>query len=454
MKKQSALTIICLVSVVYANAQYSGGGEAHPELPTHRAALENFRDMRFGMFIHWGPVSLKGEEISWSRGREIPKEEYDRLYKEFNPELFNASEWVSVAKAAGMKYIIITSRHHDGFSLWDSQYTEYDMAETPYGKGVLKSLAEECLKQGIKFGTYYSICDWFHPDYPVEYPDPDYSFNEEKSMDSETEIRMERYIAFMKNQLRELIEDFNTFLIWFDGEWEWAWTHEMGMDMYAYLRQMKDDILINNRVDKGREGMEDKSRNPRFAGDFATPEQNIGTFDNEYAWETCMTMGTQWAWKPNEPLKSTKECIHTLVHTIGGDGNLLFNVGPMPDGRMEQRHVDRLKEMGDWISINQEAIYGTRGGPYLPTQKMVSTHKENKIYLYLLESPGEWLTLPHMKGINILKVYFLQDGSPIHMKREKEMITLTLTDPLPDKVATVVVLEIDRPAADIETIEL
>ncbi|MEN8203689.1 MAG: alpha-L-fucosidase [Bacteroidota bacterium] len=445
---------VCLFCVSMLQAQYSGGGEANPGLTTNQVALKKFRDMRFGMFIHWGPVSLMGKEISWSRGREIPKSEYDKLYTEFNPELFDAEQWVKIAKAAGMKYMIITSRHHDGFSLWDSKYTEYDMASTPYGKGILKELSEACEKEGIAFGTYYSICDWYRSDYPVEYPSPDYHIRGEKEMDAATLEQMDRYITFMKNQLRELIEEYNSFLIWFDGEWEWAWTHEMGMDMYAYLRQLKDDLLINNRVDKGRKGMEDKSRDPGFAGDFATPEQSIGAFDRDYAWETCMTIGEQWAWKPDDKLKSTKECIHTLIRTLGGDGNLLFNVGPMPDGRMEDRQVDRLKKMGAWVSVNSEAVYGTRGGPYLPTEKIVSTYKENKIYLYLLDRPGRKLKLPPEEGFKIRKASFLQDGSLIAMEREKDGIVLTLPAPLPDQMATVVVLELDRPASGLQTIAL
>jgi alpha-L-fucosidase len=441
--------IICIWSICQVQAQFSGGGEANPDLPTHREALEKFMDMRFGMFIHWGPVSLRGEEISWSRGVQIPKEEYDNLYREFNPVLFNAKEWVESAKNAGMKYIVITSRHHDGFCLWDSKYTDYDMAGTPYGRGILKDLAEECRKQGIKFGTYYSICDWYHPDYPVEYPAPDYQFREERAMDPATEMQMNRYITYMKNQLRELVEDFNTFVIWFDGEWEWAWTHEMGMDMYAYVRSLKEDILINNRVDKGRSGMADTARNDDFAGDFATPEQTVGTFDNKNSWETCMTIATQWAWKPNDKLKSKKECIHTLAQTIGGDGNLLLNVGPMPDGRIEQRQVDRLKEMGEWISANREAVYGTRGGPYLPTDKMVSTHRDNKIFLYLLENPGGKLELPLDRGTEITRAYFLHDDSQLEVSRDREGFALTLPDPMPDEIATVIALELDRPASGI-----
>ena len=452
--KQFFFTILLLLIAFYGHAQYSGGGDLNPDLLTKQQSLKEFQEMRFGMFIHWGPVSLKGEEISWSRGNQIPKEEYDKLYLKFNPELYSAVDWVGAAKAAGMQYIIITSRHHDGFSLWDSEYTNYDMSATPYGKGILKELAEECEKQGIKFGTYYSICDWYRDDYPVDYPAPDYTFNEARSMDSATQVQMEHYITFMKNQLRELIEDYNTFLIWFDGEWEWAWTHEMGTDMYAYLRGMKDDILINNRVDKGREGMEDKSRTARFAGDFATPEQQIGAFDNKFAWETCMTIGEQWAWKPNDKLKSKKECIHTLLQTVGGDGNLLFNVGPMPDGRIEERQVEILTEIGQWLSINREAVYGTRGGPYLPSEKIVSTHKENKIYLHLLSKPGKKLVLPLAEGVTVRSARFLQDNSSLKVSQDDETLTLSLPKELPDKVASVIELTLDRPASEIDLIQL
>jgi alpha-L-fucosidase len=410
--------------------------------------------MRFGMFIHWGPVALKGTEISWSRGREIPVEVYDNLYKEFNPELFNAADWVGTAKAAGMQYLIITSRHHDGFSLWDSEFTDYDMAATPYGKGILRELSAACKKQGIKFGTYYSICDWYRDDYPVDYPAPDYNFRESRNMDPATAEQMAHYITFMKNQLQELVEEYNSFLIWFDGEWEWAWTHEMGMDMYAYLRGLNDDILINNRVDNGREGMEDKTRSDRFAGDFATPEQHIGDFDNAYAWETCMTIGQQWAWKPNDQLKSEKECIHTLLQTVGGDGNLLFNVGPMPDGRIEQRQVDILAGMGQWLSVNGEAVYGTRGGPFLPGDELVSTHKGNKVYLHLLKSPGKKLSLPLEKGVSVESAYFLQDNTSLEVRAGDEGITVLLPKKLPDERATIVVLTLDRPASEINLIKL
>lgn len=452
MKHLLWIILLALIPVC-GLTQFSGGGDLNPDLLTNQESLKEFLDMRFGMFIHWGPVSLKGEEISWSRGREIPKDEYDLLFRKFNPELFDAKDWVSTAKAAGMKYIIITSRHHDGFSLWNSEFTDYDMAATPYGKGILKELAKECKKQGIKFGTYYSICDWYREDYPVVYPSDDYTFHEPRDMDSATLAQMDHYITFMKNQLRELIEEYNTFLIWFDGEWEWAWTHEMGTDLYAYLRGLNDELLINNRVDKGRIGMEDKSRNDRFAGDFATPEQEIGAFDNKFAWETCMTIGKQWAWKPDDKLKSAKECIHTLLQTVGGDGNLLFNVGPMPDGRIEQRQVDILAQMGQWLAVNGEAVYGTHGGPFLPNDAMVSTHKGNKIYLHLLNANGKELVLPMEKG-TVKSASFLHDDSPLEMVQNDGSISLSLPKKLPDEVASIIVLTLDGPASEIDLIDL
>ncbi|MDA0196087.1 MAG: alpha-L-fucosidase, partial [Bacteroidetes bacterium] len=452
--KKWTLLIASLMLIIKATAQFSGGGEANPNLSTNQEALKAFQDNRFGMFIHWGPVALRGEEISWSRGKQIPIEEYDNLYKEFNPVLFNAKEWVTAAKDAGMKYIALTTRHHDGFCLWDSQFTDYDMASTPYGKGVVKELVDECKKQGIDFGAYYTICDWRHEDYPVVYPDPNYKFHVEKDItDPAVKAQMDRYVKFMKNQLKELIENYDPSFIWFDGEWEWAWTHEMGMDLYAYLRSLKDDLLINNRVDKGREGMDGTTKSNLFAGDYATPEQRVGNFDNENAWETCMTIATQWAWKANDKMKSRKECIHTLLQTIGGDGNLLFNVGPMADGRIEQRQIDRLREMGDWLKINGEAVYKTRGGPYKPTDNLVSTRKGNKIYLHILNQPDTNLTLPFPKKIKVNKAYFLDGNSTVTFNQNKKSIDVSLPETLPDDIASVIVLELNKQASDMEVIE-
>lgn len=433
----------------------SGGGEAAPNLHTHQAALKAFRDKRFGMFIHWGPVTLRGEEIGWSRSSQIPAEEYDQLYKDFDPVLFRAKEWVAAAKNAGMKYIVLTTRHHDGFCLWESQHTDYTMAATPYGKGIVAELANECRKQGLDFGAYYSVLDWYHPDYPVAQPDTGYKLDKEQMADPAIQARMDKYTAYIKSQLKELIDNYDPVLLWFDGEWEWPWTHERGMDLYAYLRSLKDALLINNRVDKGRAGMTGLTKSSVFAGDYATPEQCIGAFDNQNAWETCMTLGEQWSWKPNDKIKSKKECIRTLLQTVGGDGNLLLNIGPMPDGRIERRQMERLQDIGDWLAVHGEAVYGTRGGPYLPTDYMVSTNKQNKIYLHLLEHPGPNWRLPFLPNVAVQKAYFLgaeqngQNGQTVPFTQNGAELHFTLPHTLPDSLGSVLVLDTDSAAFDV-----
>ncbi|MBK1877656.1 alpha-L-fucosidase [Pelagicoccus mobilis] len=435
-----------------------GGGEAYPNLKTNEKSLQAWQALRFGLFIHWGPVSLRGTEISWSRGTDTPSgpedmglfgnqvelEDYDSLYKEFNPALYNPYEWVDAAKQAGVKYLILTARHHDGFSLWDTKYSDYNITASPYRHDIVGPLADACKEAKIKFGIYYSICDWYHPDYPLRPIEGQYSYQEFRKLDAETEASMKRYNLFLRDQLRELIERYDPFLFWFDGDWEWPWTHEMGMDLYAYLRKLKPDILINNRVDRGRQGLQGMNADDRFAGDFGTPEQQIGHFDAINPWESCITIAEQWAWKPNDTLKSTNECIQTLVQTVGGDGNLLFNVGPMLDGRIEQRQIARLKEMGDWLQINGEAVYGTRGGPYLPNHLFVSTFRGNLIYLHFLESPRSSVSLQEIEGNALSRCYYLDSEEEIESNSDLDGIRLTFAEPPPTNPVTVVVLEFER----------
>ena len=232
--------------------------------------------MRFGMFIHWGPVAIKGTEIGWSRARQVPKEEYDRLYLQFNPVNFNADRWVSVAKAAGMGYLVITSKHHDGFCIWDSEHTDYDITATPFKRDVLKELSGACRKQGIVFCTYHSICDWYHPDYPTDSPG---------GRQMKSTHNMGRYVKYLHAQTREIIQKYGPLgIMWFDGEWEKPWTHEHGLALYRHIRSLQSDILINNRVDKGRRGMQGATISAEFVGDYETPEQQIGSFNRDRPW--------------------------------------------------------------------------------------------------------------------------------------------------------------------------
>jgi alpha-L-fucosidase len=437
------LLAACSVSSPPLPTPAGGGGEAHPNLKTNAEALKNFQDMRFGMFVHWGPIAIKGTEIGWSRGREIPISTYDSLYLQFNPVNFNADEWISIAKEAGMKYFVITSKHHDGFALWPSEYTDYDIASTPYQKDVLKDMQLACERQGVLFGTYHSVLDWHHPDYTTRYGgDP-------RPVDSTTMVSYKKYLF---NQVRELIEDYDTNILWFDGQWEGSWTHQDGMELYKYIRDLKDNIVINNRVDKGFKGMAGMTDSvAKYAGDYGTPEQRIGGFSREFPWESCITVGDQWAWKPDEKLKSTDEIIHTLIKTVGGDGNLLLNVGPMPDGRIEPRQVELLKSVGQWVAVNGEGIYGTRGGPFLPSDKLASTHAGQFIYLHVMDQSLKEILLPLPQGVKAQRVSILGGKSVSYDNRDRELL-IRLPENRVDGQAYVLKIKINKNASGIEPI--
>lgn len=406
--------------------------------------LREFQGMKFGLFVHWGPVSLKGTEIGWSRGREVPVEEYDQLYKHFNPLQFNAGEWISLLKDAGMKYLVFTSRHHDGFSNWVTQYSDYNIGATPFKKDVLMELKNACEKQGILFGTYYSICDWKHPDYPLGSPG-----GKTKKEDSS----MERFIPFIKGQTKELIEKYNSRILWFDGEWEEPWTHEMGLDLYRYLKGLNKNILINNRIDKGRKGMEGITMSKEFAGDFATPEQRIGTYDITNPWESCITICRQWAWKPDDKLKSLEECLFTLLKTVGGGGNLLLNVGPMPDGRIESRQAEVLRGIGNWLKKNGESVYGTTGGPWRPCEWMASTRKGNTIYLHLLNNTRDLIDLPFPENVKIKSCRIIYDKT-LNFKKENNSIEIDLQNIVQTGPVTTIEIKIAGNSLKLGTISM
>jgi alpha-L-fucosidase len=422
-----------LASFLFFSTQNSSFSQSKDDL-----RLEWWKEARFGMFIHWGPVSLKGTEIGWSRGNQVPVEEYDQLYKNFNPEKFSAKEWVQIAKDAGMKYIVLTAKHHDGFCLWDTKTTDYNIMNTPFGRDVVKELSEECKRQDIVFCTYYSVLDWYHPDYNIDSRGgPGYQLPNGEKAD------MDRYSEYLNTHMKELIGDYGPLgVMWFDGEWEDPWTHARGLKLYDYVRSLQEDIIINNRVDKGRKGMEGVTLSDKeYAGDFDTPEQEVGKYQTDRPWETCMTICQQWAWKPDDKLKSFEECIRILVETAGGDGNLLLNVGPMPNGQIEGKQVDRLKEIGDWMKLNGESIYGTRGGPFKPEKWGATTSKGNKIYIHVLKPKGKKIELPPLDD-KIMKCQFLH-GEEVIFSQTKKGIAIDLSNLKEDIVDHIIVLELD-----------
>lgn len=418
-RKTIAAFLLAASCCISAGAQQNNADRVE----TDPAVISEFMGKRFGMFIHWGPVSLRGTEIGWSRDKQVPKQEYDSLYKEFNPVLFDADAWVKTAKDAGMKYLTITARHHDGFCLWPSEFTEYDIMSTPYKKDIVGALAEACKKQGIKFCMYYSVLDWYHPDYPIHSahnstPDPGSD--------------MSRYITYMKNQLKELITRYDPYMLWFDGAWESPWTEEMGRDMYAYLKALKPGLIVNNRLGKEIAATKNKLVDPaKMIGDYDTPEQVVGRLNMEMPWESCFTICTQWSWKPNDKMKTLDQCLDILSKTAGGNGNLLLNVGPMPDGRIEARQTTRLREIGSWLEKNGEAVYNTLGGPYQPTDNYASTRKGNKIYLHVLNTDTSAIELKNIPGRKILAAS-LMNGTKVSVSERDEGILIQLPSGEPE----------------------
>lgn len=409
--------------------------------------VRRWQEMRLGMFVHWGPISLRGTEIGWSRGGEVPREVYDELYKEFNPIGFDADEWVELAKSAGMKYIVLTAKHHDGFCLWDSAWTDYDMMATPFSRDIVGELSAACKRHEMRLGLYYSISDYHHTHYlPQSHGGP--------AAQPEGPADFEIYVQYMKDQLKELHTKYGPLLcFWFDGEWESSWTHPRAVDLNDFVHRLQDDILVNNRVDKGRAGLQGMSDRAMYAGDFGTPEQTVGNFNRTDPWETNITIATQWAWKPDDQVKSLAECLRILLHTVGGDGNLLLNVGPMPDGRIEPSQARRLKELGDFVDRYSDGIYATRGGPFMPGDWGASTCRGTDVYLFITEWPtGRDLRLPKVLG-RIRSAENLSGGS-VRIHQDDSALTVDVPPNDRDALVTVVKLQLDAVAEDIEPVKV
>jgi alpha-L-fucosidase len=427
MKKLAILFLFLLLIIKFGNAQQT-------VIKTPKAVLDDFMTKRFGMFIHFGPVTLRGTEIGWSRNKEVAQDDYDNLYKEFNPVLFNADAIVKAAKNAGMKYLVITAKHHDGFALWPSAFTDYNISKTPYKRDMVAELAAACKKQGVLFCIYHTVLDWHDPNYPIQNP-----------YDSTKNVKgnMVAFKTQMKNELKELITKYHPYLLWFDGYWEKPWINADGQEIYRFIKSVDRNVIVNNRLGKESEKLNDQS-----VGDYLTPEQRIGQLNMNEPWESCITICQQWAWKPNDKMKTVQECIQTLVKTAAGNGNLLLNVGPMPDGRIEARQVKTLQQMGLWLKKYGESIYGTKGGPFLPNDNYAVTRKGNKIYLHIFQKKGDKIVLPNMPGISINNAQVM-GGTKVNYKTDTTGYTIDVPQNLPDASSNVIVLELNKNAEEI-----
>ena len=412
--------------------------------------MEWWRDARFGLFIHWGLYAIPAGEwngktnyAEWIRNQaEIPIDEYDKFVGQFNPVKFDADKWVSTAKNAGMKYIVITSKHHDGFCLFDSKFTDYDVMSTPFKRDILKDLSEACRNEGIKLCFYYSIMDWHHPDY---LPGRDWENRSSEGAD------FDRYIQHMKNQLNEIVTNYGDIgVLWFDGEWENTWNEERGIDLYNYVRSLQPDIIVNNRVDPNRGGLEGFAPEGVTMGDFGTPEQQIpSTGLPGIDWESCMTMNDHWGYNKNDKnFKSTKDILQMLADIASKGGNYLLNVGPTSEGIFPAESVEILSEVGSWMKVNGESIYGTSSSLFNSlewgrcTQKKIG--ENTRLYLHVFNwSQNGRLVIPGIYS-QPLHSYLLSDEKKTHLtfERNEDALIVSIPTKTPDENNSVVVLDV------------
>src|SRR3989441_4400041 len=466
-KSQVRISILVLAAMCSTNEGSSSSrklGRRFGMPPTPRFVETNaernrrmkwWREARFGMFIHWGLYAVPAGEYKGQRSTRIgewimewaniPRADYEKFASQFNPVKFNAAEWVRIAKDAGMKYIVITSKHHDGFAMYDSKVSSYDIVDsTPYRKDPIKALAAEAKKQGLKFCFYYSILDWHYPSVYVDAPGKDPTAG-----NGTTKMRpggKEDYVKYMKAQLAELITKYDPAVLWFDGEWQDWWTEEDGRDLYKFVRGLKLDIIINNRVGKGRQGMEGMNKTDRqYSGDFGTPEQQIPANGLPGVdWESCMTMNTTWGYKSyDHQWKSTETIVRNLIDIASKGGNYLLNVGPTSEGLIPQPSVERLREVGNWMKTNGAAIYGTTASPFA-TQLAFgrATSKSGRVYLHVFDWPKDGNLRVPSWGQSVKKAYLLAGSKPaLKFTRDEDGITVRLPAKAPDSVASVIVLE-------------
>ena len=451
-------TILCFLS---ATSQYSRAANPLPQLETKAQRDQRmhwWREARFGMFIHWGLYAVPAGEYKGQRSTRIgewimewaniPRADYEQFAKQFNPVKFDAAEWVGLAKAAGMKYIVITSKHHDGFSIFDSQVSNYDIVDsTPYKKDPIAALAREAKKQGLKFCFYYSILDWHYPAAYVDAPGKDPTAGNRT-----TKMKpggKEEYVKYMKAQLRELITKYDPAVLWFDGEWQDWWTEEDGQALYKYVRGLKPNIIINNRVGKGRQGMQGMSKTDReYSGDFGTPEQQIPPNGMPGVdWESCMTMNTTWGYKSyDDQWKSTETIVRNLIDIASKGGNYLLNVGPTAEGLIPQPSVERLGQVGQWMTANGEAIYGTTASPFA-TQLAFgrATSKPGRVFLHVFDWPQDGKLRVPSWGATVKKAYLLTNPKArLEFSVDNASVVLQVPAKAPDAIASVIVLETSK----------
>ena len=439
-RKLAVIFYFLLLNVMDLSAQYIPNQE-------NLESRKQFQDDKFGMFIHWGLSSVLGDGEWVMNNRNIKVVDYTRLQRAFNPLDFDAAKWVSTAKNAGMKYIVFVSRHHDGFSNWDTKYSDWKITNTPYGKDVLKMLANECKQQDIKLGLYYSTLDWYRNDYPWETGRTGQGTGRTKKSDYAS------YLQFMKNQLTELLTGYGDIMcIWFDGHWDQTnaegntdrssridWKYD---EIYSLIHKLQPQCLIGNNHHLSPIPGEDFQM---FERDLPGENKSGLSFQkasDELPLESCETINGSWGYNiTDRKYKTVNQVIQLLAGAAGRNSNLLLNVGPMPSGEIQPEFTDTLYAAGQWMEKYGESIYGTRRGPLNPQPWGVTTQKDKKIYLHFFKRPEtNDIIIP---GFNqkIKKVTVLGTEQKVKFEQQKEGLNISLTNVDIDGPDTIVVVE-------------
>jgi alpha-L-fucosidase len=399
--------------------------------------LNWFQDNRFGLFIHWGLYSILAKEEWIMHTAHIPVPEYEKLVSQFNPIKFNAEEWVSLAADAGQKYMVITSRHHDGFSMYDTALSDYKVTNTPFKRDPLHELANACARRGdVKLGFYSSLLDWHHPAYRFR---------------QESGLAWSDYIAFLHGQVRELCTNFGEIAcLWFDGDWprqalndDMAYFAAGGSFEYEALYDMihtlqPHAVVMNNRHAQPLPGEDVQG----FEQDL--PGMNSAGFNTtdiyDIPGEVAMTINDHWGYSQDDHNnKSTRHLVHTVARSASVGANLLLNVGPTPEGEILPVQVRRLHGVGLWLKANGPSIYGTRAGVIPPTKETVSTRRGSLHYVHVLDYLGDCVTLEQVPE-SIKHARLLRDGSPVSLTRQDAKVVILIPEELRDPVDTVIEL--------------
>ena len=450
MKNSFKIRMIALLFLAIMALQNTASAQLKAETAEQKSKrMEWWTDARFGMFIHWGLYALPARH-EWVKNNErMTNEQYQKYFEEFNPDLFNPKEWARMAKEAGMKYVVLTAKHHEGFCLFDSKFTDYKAPNTPLGKDIIREYVDALRAEGLKVGFYYSLIDWHHPDYTIDQMHPQRQESDSAYARVNKTRDMSKYREYLKNQVRELLTNYGEIsVIWFDfsfpgkhGKDHNDWGSE---DLLKMVRTLQPGIIIDDRLDlKDKDG----------GWDFESPEQyKVEKWPTrngkKIAWETCQTFSGSWGYYRDENTwKSTAQLLELLIESVSKGGNLLLNVGPTARGVFDFRAQDRLKAIGEWMKYNNRSIYNCTEAPadfVAPANTLLTYNpKTKRLYIHLLSYPMGNLVLKNM-GDKVKYIQFLHDASEIkfHPGNGEGKNNLNLELPVQKPPVEIVVLEV------------